>query len=212
MTLFDKENKMESVEESKVSDQPSQSSGAAGVQETSNNDSVAYETYKKVLSERKRDQAKASELEEKLRMYEQKEQEAQGRHQEVNQALRDELAQLKAQNLKKDEAYAWNVASGQVKTMAAQMKCSDPEAFMRLVDTKDLRSVEVDEGFNVNSEDAKRLVERYKEKYKHLGLFGHAAPQINDMSPMNMPARSPKKLSELSTDELMNVARQMDKR
>lgn len=170
------------------------------------NDSVAYDSYKKLLSEKKSVQAKAREMEERLKFLEQEKQQAEGNKDDVINSLRKELNETKDTLNKTKRTYAYTSIEDQIKAKATQEGCVDPSALVRLLDSEDVKSVDVGDDFRVNSDDLARLIDKAKKQTEHIGLFKKKDIQVHDVKTPYRPAS--KGIDDMSTDELKELARQ----
>jgi hypothetical protein len=150
-------------------------------------DMVAYDTYRKVLGEKKKRDEQLNEMADRLKSLEQKELEAKGEQQKLIEALRKDLSE-KDQKLKQvHQNFAWNNLESQLKTFAASNGCKKPDALVRLMDAQDFEGIEVNDQYQVNSDDLARVVNKYKADYPE--FFGRSTPKIDDLSPEAKPKK-----------------------
>ena len=193
---------------------PNQVSVSDDQVESNKEDVVKYETYSKATkdlhrwkSTAKEQDAAIQELNEKLKTYELSQAENEGRKDDVIKSLRDELNQTKTQLKEKEKTYAYSVVSEQLKREAVNQGCVNPDKLIRLMSTEDLKSIEVDDGFAINSDDLSRVIAKAKEENSDIGLFGAKKVNIHDINIKGAPT-GPKPVSEMSKEELENYARE----
>lgn len=149
--------------------------------ESKQKDSVAYDTYRKVLGEKKKRDEQLNQMAEKLKTLEQKEMEAKGEQQKLIEALRKELQEKDTKLKHVHQSFAWNNLESQLKTYAAKEGCRKPDALVKLMDAVDFEGIEVSDNYQVNGEDLTRVVSKYKGEYPE--LFSKPTPEIADASP-----------------------------
>ena len=191
-----------------VSDVPNDKSGA---ESKGNGDTVAYDTYRRVLGEKKKRDSELLELKDKLANlseslngYKQKELEQDGKQSELIQSLREQLAKRETELKETSKKYAWNTISSQIKSAATKEGCINADKLINLIDPSDLRAIEVDEHFNVNSDDLKTVLERARQENDF--MFPKRAV-VNDMVPASdrrIDVNTDKKVEELTKDEIIN--------
>lgn len=172
-----------------VSDQTTIDS-VESVENKQKKDTVAYDTYRKVLGEKKKRDEQLAEMADRLKHIEQKEMEAKGEQQKLIEALRRDLSE-KDQKLKEvHQSFAWNNLESQLKTFAAKEGCRKPDALVKLMDAVDFEGIEVSDSYQVNGEDLTRVVGKYKNEYPE--LFKMATPKVDDLTPSNKVTKNQK--------------------
>jgi hypothetical protein len=187
----------------------------SGAQPESNGVTPENQPIKKVNSpdnDYKRDMLKfkdkAAELENRLKQYELKEEEAKGNLQAVIQKLKDENRELKQTHAQSKVMFAEGKLEESIKSLASQKGCKDVDTFYKLIDKTDLEIVSLDDKFNANKEDIQSLVENYSKKYEHLGFFADKVKIVDktpNAKPINQPVKT-KALTEMSKEELLELA------
>lgn len=167
-------------------------------------DSVSYESHRKLLIEKKNLQARFQKLESELEGFKQSDLEAKGKQTELIESLRNQLSETKKESQEIRSKFAWNTLRSQIEREAINQGCINTNAFVKLMSKDDFNSIEVDDNFNVNSDDLKRIVEKNKADYKDIGLFKKEKVNVNDIS-TNETKAPPKPLTELSKDELIQL-------
>lgn len=191
---------MESQEMS--SGQPEeQTSGQSGdtQQVSSGNGSVKYETYKKVLGEKKAADARLRELEQKVESFEVQTMQEGGQLKELVEKLQKQNQTYASQIKEKEHKYAHATLSSQIKTEAVRMGCLDPDRLLKLMD---LSAVPVDpETYTTDNDGIRLLLEEQKKTLPF--FFSKAAPTVHDVSGANtVPQESTVDFSSMSRTEL----------
>jgi len=138
--------------DTKVSDQPEVLSEDIGEKK---DDKVAFATYQKVLSEKKKRDAEVSEYKAKLDAIEQEKLEVQGKHKEVIEAQRKALAEKDAKIKNMFQEFGTKTLKGSFDSEAKSLGCVNPEDLYKLVD---LSAVEIGEDFSFNPDQLKSLI------------------------------------------------------
>lgn len=173
-------------------------------QSTSGADKVAYDTYKKLLGEKKAADSRLKELEMKFNAMENEKLEKNGQSNELVQKLQTQVSDLSNRLEQKDKAYAFATLSSQVKTTAAQMGCQSPDDLVKLMD---ISTLPVDpETFRANDDAIKMLVEDGRKSRPF--LFVKTAPNVQDVSQNNTVLNKPAvDFSKMTRDELAEYAK-----
>lgn len=151
---------------------------ASGVENQETKDQVAYETYRKTLSEAKRFKSETAELRAKLEQYEQSQLEEQGKYQELNEKLRKERDDILKAKRDLEVRVAEEKIRSQVTTKAKELGCIDTDALTKLVDFDGL---DVDDGYSVSSQSLDMVLKKAKQDKPY--LFSNNAPKIRDGVP-----------------------------
>jgi hypothetical protein len=158
-----------------------------------------------------KDEAKA--LREQLREIELEKQRKNGDLEGVIQALKDENKSLKHKNATERLSYAQTQLDSSIKQelLSRGLKGKKLDAFMKLVDDNDRSIVELDEGFNVNREDIKSLVDKNMERYGD--LFKKEVKIVDGVPNNNAPNNTSKKLdiTKMSWEEAVAYAKTLEK-
>lgn len=167
-------------------------------------DVVSYSSHRKLLGEKKRIQAEKADLEEKIKLYEQNKAAAEGRKEDVIKSLREENETFKSQLVNTQKTYALNVLSGQIKAEAVKQGCINAEKLLRLMPDEDLKGIDIDDDFQINSDDLKRVIAKAKAENSDIGLFNSRTVNVNDLNSPNMPKA--KGIKEMTKQELEALA------
>lgn len=178
-----------------VSDQSNQASG------DDKKDVVAYETHRRLLGEKKAEQERRKELEQKLDLLSNEKLAAEGKKDELISNLQSKVSELTKVAHEKDVKYGYSKLQASVREKALKHGCKDPSAYLKLVDSKELETVAMDDDYNVDGETVEQLIERTKSKFDY--LFGKSAPKVDDATPSNKIKK--KTLGDMSMDEKMKL-------
>ena len=166
-------------------------------------DKVAYETYRKVLGEKKKRDAEVQELRDRLNAIELDKKQAEGNKDEVIASLRSELEKSKSQVSETKKNFAWNIMQSQIKSEAVNRGCKNPDGLIRLLSKDDLASIEIDDQFNVNKDDLSRVLDGVAERNADWDIFKKESKKVHDVNnSVNHFKTPPKKLDDMSTEEL----------
>jgi hypothetical protein len=175
------------------SGKPDQASG----NEPEKKDQVAYESYQKLLAEKKRLQSEHLEAKTKLEEYEQAKLEAEGKLKEALENAKQLNAKLKTEKVEIYKKVADKTVRSQFFRKAEKLGCNDPELAMKALKFDDL---EITEDFEF---DEKKLDEKLQALTKEKPfLFKKEVKLPDDITPNNKPAQQ-KPLSDMSTEELL---------
>lgn len=187
-----------SIESQNRSADENQEASSQGTQQ----DQVAYETYSRVLGEKKRAASENATLKTQLDAYKQAEMESNGQQSEVITSLRTQLEEEKAKRTKSEKQFAWNSVVGQIKSEAIKQGCINGDKFVRLLGEDQLTGIEVGEDFSVNTDDLARIVQQGIKDNSDIGLFKTKQVNINNVNATGVTKTGPKKVEEMSADEL----------
>lgn len=121
----------------------------------SKEDKVAYETYRRTLSEAKKAKQSAAELASELEKYKQSELETKGKQSELIDSLRKQLAEKDQAARKFKEDFAFQSLKTAAIAEGAKHGCVDYDLLLKAMD---LSSVEVQDDFTINPDDLSRVV------------------------------------------------------
>ena len=192
--------------EAQVSDQASETVTENVSTESKSGNIPSYEWHRRVLGESKKAKSELAEARQRLEAYEQKEMEAQGKHQDLINALRDENQKLKAGISERDQVYTWSKRSEALRHVANQNGCIHSDHLLRLMDESVLQQIEVDDHYNPVAEDVQRVVESFKRNPEYQYLFRSKAPSVDTVTPNSKAQKKEsKKISEMSADEIAKI-------
>lgn len=162
-------------------------------------DVVKYETYRKLLGEKKARDERLGQMEAKLKEYEQRDLENKGKHEEVISSLREQVRNLQGEVAKRDEAYVMSRVEGAIKTKALEAGCLNPDKLLRLLDREKITSLEVNDRYEVSSQDVDFLVSEAKKENNF--LFKKSKANVVDGDPVGEPKVALAKPVEKMTNE-----------
>lgn len=174
---------------------------ASGTPEKKEKEVVAYDSYRKAVSEKKSYQDRAAAAEAKLKEYEQQELQAKGKYEELVSSLKEENSRLKNDLTNERKSYYWSKVENAVKTKAVEAGCVNPDKLLRLVDENSLKALEVDDKWNVSDKDLEFLIAEAKKENDF--LFKKKSANVVDGVPVDTPnvARQ-KPVKKLTNEEL----------
>lgn len=176
-------------------------SAEGGNQEIVNNDPVSREAYRKTVGREKALKERVQEMQNTIANLEQQKLEAEGNKDAIIESLRKRNEELEASNKSKDVNYTYNVISNQIKQTALEkgFKKERLNKLMKFVEDDTIRSVEVDQNFNVNRQDLESIVDAVK---KEIPEFFGSNVKPKDLTPGKPRNLGPKKPNEMSDEEL----------
>lgn len=176
---------MEEVKENQVdSTQEASSSGET------KQDQVSYESFRKSVEAEKRARERAQTLEAELEAKKQAELEAQGKHEEIIDSLKNKLYETESILKKERENYLWNSVTSAVKTEAVKHGCKNPEKLVKLLDKEDFSMLQAENG-QIMAQSLSALIDKAKKENDF--LFTAPAVKINDAVPSGRPSEPQKK-------------------
>jgi hypothetical protein len=171
-------------------------------------DGIAYETYRKTVTQYKRAAEKNAELEAALAAATQDKMQAEGKKDELISALRKQTQDLESKYKQSQTAYSWNVIGAQIKAELASRGVGNPDKvlnYAKAAHKDDLGAIEVGDDYTVNRTDLSRFVDKFLNENQDLGFVSKV--KVKDLSPgkVEMKKDDKKPLDKLSKDELMKV-------
>jgi hypothetical protein len=113
----------------------------------------------------------------------------------VIDTLKSEIKTLKHGNATDKLSFADTQIESAIKTELMSRGVKDVDVFMKLIDDNDKSIVELDDRFNVNTEDTKNIVDKNMERYGH--IFKKSV-NVVDATPNNKPMNQPVKGFDLN--------------
>ena len=164
-------------------------------------DNVSYDSYRKLLGEKKKAQSELMALREQVDSFKQEKMSSEGRKDEVIQSLRDQLNETKNVLKETKQTFAWNSVESQIKQAAIKAGCVAPDKLVRLMGQEELKALDINDNFQVNAEDLGALINKAKQEHQDIGLFGRKTVNVNDVQGVNKIKT--KSINELTTDEIV---------
>ena len=159
---------------------------------------VAFESYRKSVTEAKNAKEKARQLQDELDAIKNQELQRQGKYEEVIEGLKKQLNETKTSLQKERETFLWSKVESAVSTEAVKQGCTDPKKLIRLLDESDFTLLKSDGG-EIQSETLSQLMEKAKKENGF--LFKQPAVRINDTVPGGTKPKS-KPVSEMTKEEI----------
>lgn len=169
-------------------------------------DTVAYESFQKVLGEKKNAQAKLSQYEQELQTLREEKLQREGKNEELISTYKQKYEQVSKKYEETQKQYAWSTLTGEIKREALKHGCTDPDKLIRLMEDEDLRSIEVGDNFNIDKESLSSVIERSK-KDNHF-LFKSTTPVAANGRPVASVKKTEKRISDMSREELEELYKQ----
>jgi hypothetical protein len=192
-----------------VIDPVDQSEDTSGAPEKK--DSVSFDSFQKLLKEKKSKDSKLSELEKELVTLRDEKNLAEGKKEEVLVSQKKRIEELEKTLRTKDQTYAWSTLTGEIKRESMKYGCKDPDKLIRLMSDDDLKSIEVGEDFSINKDTLKEVIERSKKE--NYFLFGETQKITTVGKPSNSPVNeNTKSIKDMSIDELRAEYKKQTKR
>lgn len=171
-------------------------------------DGIAYETHRKALAQRAKFKEDNDTLRAELDSYKQREMESQGKFQELVESQRKRIAELEERNKKMSSQYQWNVVGAQIKSELSTRGVRNADKALKYAiaaHKDDLNTIEVDDQYNVNSEDLGRFVDKFLSDNVDMGWVNKV--NVKDLTPGGDKSgnNEPKSISKLSDDEIMEA-------
>lgn len=182
------------------------SGGHENVSDNSQGDNVAYETYRKVLSEKKKRDEELLSLRDQLKTYEQQKAETEGRKDDVISSLRKELDEYKSKLTNVQKTYAFTTIEQQIRQKAIESGCKKPDHLLRLLSNEDLGSIDVSDDFRVNSDDLTRVIDKSKKEFDY--LFKVERVNVSDVTAPPVKNEAPK-TEKLTKEQLKERIKQL---
>lgn len=155
------------------------SGGANGGAGGTGGSQVSYDTYQKVLTQKKNADAKLAEQDARLKEFEQQKLETEGKKDEVIANLKKDL---EARN-KKINSIAFHVLETKVHAKAVEFGAQNPKTVLKLMDLKAVQVIGDDDKFEVEETSITAQLETLKKEQPF--LFKTAGPTIKDGLPAN---------------------------
>lgn len=161
--------------------------------------SVSYESYQKLLNEKKKIQEKHTESQTRLEEYEQAKLEAEGKLKEALDNQKKLAEKYKSDNVEIIKRVGTKAAKSQITREAEKLGCVDVDAAFNLLDLSDL---EMNEEFEYDSKTLSDKLQGFAKSKSYLFKKDFKLP--SDLNPSNNSIAS-KSLAELSEAELKEL-------
>ena len=190
-----------------VSDQTASETVTENVNTEAKSENIpSYEWHRRVLGENKKYKSQLTDAQERLKAYEEKEMEAQGKHQDLIAALRDENHKLKSGIEERDQVYTWSKRSEALRHVASQQGCVKPDHLLKLMPEETLNQIQIDDNYNPVFDDVNRVVESFKGNPDYQYLFRAKAHSVDTVTPNSKVQKTePRKVSEMSRNEIAKI-------
>lgn len=186
-----------------MSNEQSASSGSAPVasgDEGKAANQVSYDSFSKVLGEKKKLQKEHEEMKMKLDLYEQEKLEAEGKIKEANENLKKRVQESDERFKDLFKKVTLKSFKSEFHREAEKLGCVDAELAYMACDFSD---IEVTEDIEFNKESISKKVESLSKAKPH--LFRKDVKLPNDMTPSSQGGFQQKSLSDMSEKELKEL-------
>jgi hypothetical protein len=161
---------------------------------------VAYETYRKTVGEVKKLKSELDSFKQKEVEREQALLAEQGKYKEALEAAVKKQKELEKSLQEKEKAYARNIFTKEAKSVAMQLGAM-PEALDDIVKVGNWADVEIDEKFEINSDQLKEAIVRLQKEKPFYFRKDSSSPRTVSSNASGMAAKKDNK--ELSKDEII---------
>lgn len=197
------------MEETKNIDPVDQSEKTSG--NSDQKDVVAYDSFQKVLNEKKQTQAKFNELQDRLKQLEEEKLQAEGNKDQLIENYKKQLQETNQKLSSTQKNYAWNVTTRELKSIARELGANTPakqEAIIKLLPNDVLSQFEVDENYNLDREQAKNLMQEWKKSNLDVIQWENSSKKFVNGNPSKKPIEKEENLSKLSREEILERLKQ----
>ena len=146
---------------------------------SSGKDTVAYDTHKKLLGEKKSLQARFEEMQSQFNKMNEDKLSAEGKKDELIEAYKARITDME----QKVNNFAYTSVSNSVQNKAREMGCVAPDKVDKFIDLSSLKSIGDD--FNTDPEEVKMVLEGVKKE--NPWLFKPVNPNVNNSVPNKNP-------------------------
>ena len=139
---------------------------------------VAFATYSKLLSEKKKRDAEIADYKSKLEAIEQQALQDQGKYKELNETLKKQVAEKDTRIKTMFQEFGTKTLKTRFEAEAKNLGCVDPDALYKLVD---LEQVEINDDFSFNPDQLKNVLSESQKSRAY--LFKKDVVNAKDASP-----------------------------
>lgn len=176
-----------------VNDPVDQTGNASG--EPDKKDVVAFETFEKVLKEKKNVQSRLTEKDELIRKLEEEKLIRENDQKALAEKYKTEANEWKSKFENSHNSFTWTTLESGVKSEALKQGCNDPDLLLRAFDKEDLEKIQMKEGYKLDNESLKSVVNEFKLKKPR--LFNETKKKIANGNPStSAPSTGISKLDE----------------
>lgn len=189
---------------SKASGQDDQtSSNQQTTVEPKTEDKVSYESYKKVLGEKKNASEKLAQMQAELEKLREEKLVAEGNKDQLLEDYKKKFEDTKALLEEKDKKFAWQKISSTIKTEALKHGCLNPDKLIRLMSDEQLNKIEMSENFEINNDSVNQVLE---EAIKENNFLFKKQMNIADGGPsQSSPQAKPASLRDALSNYVNNL-------
>lgn len=174
-------------------------------QRESKKDSVAYDTYRRTLSEAKKFKSELAQIRAERDALQEAKLEAEGNKDALIESLRKQAEEARSQLKESKDKFAYRSVSEQISREAISQGCKDANVLMNLLSDEDYNSLEIGDDYSVNQDDLKRLIESSKKRYENIALFGKGSANVQSVVPQKGTNAAAVDRSKMSVEELSDA-------
>lgn len=174
-------------------------------QRESKKDSVAYDTYRRTLSEAKKFKSELAQIKAERDALQEAKLEAEGNKDALIESLRKQAEEARSQLKESKDKFAYRSVSEQISREAISQGCKDANVLMNLLSDEDYNSLEIGDDYSVNQDDLKRLIESSKKRYENIALFGKGSANVQSVVPQKGTNAAAVDRSKMSVEELSDA-------
>lgn len=194
---------------------PSGQPDLAGGNQPNTQDTVAYSSYQKLLTEKKRRDQENEALRKQLESVHNEKLEAEGNKDEVIANLRAQNQKLESDRETDRNKFRWSKVEARIREEATRRGCTNPDALLKLIDDEDLDKIQVDERFNVDTQSLSSVMDVVQKK--NTFVFGKEAKPVRDLPispgggvpPASRTSSALDEAAQLSSDQIISKLRDM---
>jgi hypothetical protein len=149
-------------------------------------DAVAYETYKRVLGEKKKLEEKYEAMSAEISSLKDAKLESEGKTLELLDSTKKRLSETENRFKKAVGSFSYRLVSSAISQEAAKLGCTNVQDLIAL---SDLSGIEVNDDFAVSTEQVAELVEKQRRERPY--LFTKTAAKANVGAGVSMPDAKP---------------------
>jgi hypothetical protein len=168
-------------------------------------DVVAYESHAKLLKQKKARDQEVLSLKSQIDQLQEGKDLADGNKDKVIEAQRSKITELEKRTIKQENAYGWNIVSGQIESALLDKGVRNPKkalAYARATMSDEIALLRADDNYNIEKEDVGRFVDTFLSGNSDMGFVGPVS--VSDTNPSNsvLPAAEKVTLEKATPEQL----------
>lgn len=184
---------------------PEESSGSPENKTEKKDNVVKYESFEKLLGEKKSIQEKFQKTQERLQELESKLVEKEQDYEKQAEHWRTKYEETNKQLDETKKTYTWTMITNQIKSKAQDFGCKNPDKLLRLMDDEDLKTLsnEIGEGYKLNNDVLNQVLE--KNKKDNYFLFENTTSKIANGTPKNVEPKASKTKDDILSEYIKGL-------